>query len=152
MRSDYNLLSLQDLPATNTYFDMLPKDVLWYIHGLTKPQDGHVVLRAPFISTAQGVELVSATTLQPRSALEGMYPTRPIYGPRYFVEKVKFLFIDGTQYAAVPIRKKIEGFTPKTIPNSQKRCSAVTLKNKRCKKKGTTNQLGDKFYCTSHQK
>ena len=154
LRSDYNLLSIHNVPASYTYFDMLPKDVLWFIHGLTKPQDGYVVLCKPFISTVNGVEFVKGTTLHSRETLEALFPMTTVYGPRYFVEKVKFLFIDGQQYAAIPIHKKIDGFTPETPFQYGQRCTAKTLTGKRCKRKIINNVIAtseNNVYCATHR-
>jgi hypothetical protein len=135
LHSNYNLLTLQDLPPSDTYFDKLPKDLIWYMLGYTGPQDGYIVMKKPYFNRGP-LEIVKATTLYTKEELLNKYMSVNYYGPQFLVEKVKYVFIDGKQYAAVPIKCRIDGFTPPDDDKSHlKRCIGKTLSGKRCKRK-----------------
>ena len=154
LSSKYNLLTLEGLQPSGTYLDQLPKDLVWYMLGYTGPKDGYVVMKKPYFNRGP-LTIEKCTTLATKQELEEHYISQVYYGPQFMVEKVKFIFIDGKQYAAVPIKGKIDGFTPpKTKKNKNSsskktashRCVGRNVNGSRCKHK-TTNT--DKL-CKTH--
>jgi hypothetical protein len=103
LHSDYNILTLKDLPPSGTYLDKLPKDLVWYMLGYTGPKDGYIVMKRSFFNRAPP-EIIKATVLHSKAELKNKY-TSTDYGPQtqFIIEPVKYIFIDGKQYAAVPI-------------------------------------------------
>lgn len=161
LSSDYNTLTLKGLEPSGTYFDKLPKDLVWYMLGYTGPQNGYLVLKAKysFYGGTRDHEIVKATTLASREKLRQLYPENAgvnIYHQtvRHEIVPVKFVFIDGKQYAAIPVKKKIEGFTPpKNAGDASKdakrwRCTGYNKSGKRCRKK-TKNATE---MCSVHRK
>ena len=139
LHSNYNLLTLRGLESSDTYLDKLPKDLVWYLLGYTGPKDGFIVMKKAYFNNGP-LEFVKATTVQSEVELKKQFTTPMYYGPQYIIESVKFIFIDGKQYAAVPIKKKIDGFTPPSADNKHKkrkryRCTGLTANNRRCKNK-----------------
>jgi hypothetical protein len=151
LHSDYNLLTLKDLPPSGTYFDKLPKDLIWYMLGYTGPKDGYVVMKKPYFNRGP-LTIVKATTLHTKTELKNKYISPMYYGPQFLIESVKYIFIDGKQYAAVPIAGKIDGFTPQDTNNSKRkdgkyRCIGHTTLKKRCK--NVTSNL--EKLCSKHR-
>jgi hypothetical protein len=141
LHSNYNLLTLKGLSPSKTYFDKLPKDLVWYLLGYTGPKEGYVVIRQHPLHYNKTSEIVKATTVHNLQELKDYYYEPYQYNTRYKYAKVKFIFIDGKQYAAVPINKKIEGFTPKKTKEKIQRCQGETVNGKRCRHK-TKNKQG----------
>ena len=149
LSAQYNLLTLKGLEPSNTYLDMLPTDLVWYMLGYTGPQDGHVVLKSTrsLYGVARDIKIVKATTLASEESLNKKYVNNQgnqafnLYYNRtnYDVVPVKFIFIDGKQYAAIPIKNKIEGYTPAKDSGYVKvnswRCLGRNSSGSRCKKK-----------------
>lgn len=142
LSAQYSLLTLKGLEPSKTYFDMLPKDLVWYMSGYTGPQDGYIVFksRRTYYGDSRDFEIVKATTLRSEESLNQEYvdDNQNLFNTtRYKVVPVKFVFIDGKQYAAVPIRNKIRGFTPKTTQVKVKswRCVGRNTSGNRCKRK-----------------
>ena len=138
------MLTLKGLEPSHTYLDKLPKDLVWYMLGYTGPQDGYMVLKTTrnWIGQRKYTELIRATTIDSLAELQSDYSNNHYnhYGPQYEIAKVKFIFIDGKQYAAVPVRKKIYGYTPpkskrQVLKVPQWRCAGRTTKGRRCKNK-----------------
>ena len=148
LHSQYNLLTLKGLEPSKTYLDKLPKDLVWYMLGYTGPQDGYVVIKKRSYGRGD-IKLVKATTVHTFKELNERYSGTLHYGPHYLCEKVKFIYIDGKQYAAVPIRRKIEGFTLNNKPKKIKsrRCKGRTTTDMRCKRRTYNSNI----YCTTHQ-
>jgi hypothetical protein len=134
LHADYNLLTLKNLVPGGTYLDKLPKDLVWYMLGYTGPKDGYIVMKKPSFGRGS-LQIVKATTVHTQAELRNKYMSID-YGPQIIIESVKYIFIDGKQYAAVPIKGRIDGFTPpKTSKTGLNRCIAQTTLNRRCKQK-----------------